>query len=247
MVRTNEEPWFVSAFRADYLTVYAHRDLESARREVAGLIAAGVGGRVLDLGCGFGRHTLAMREQGLEAFGLDLSSELLARSRDLPDAGGIAGRLVRADARHLPFRAASLDSVTVLFSSFGYFGEQGDRGMLAETARVLRPGGLLVLDLMNAKRVRAELVPLSRREQEGLELFERRALVDGGRSVEKEVRLRMPGGEERSWTERVRLYEPAELAELLAATGLELVRSTGDFDGSPTSARSPRWIAYAVR
>jgi SAM-dependent methyltransferase len=241
------EPWFVSAFRADYLAVYPHRDLESARREVDGLIASGVGGRVLDLGCGFGRHTLAMRERGLEAFGLDLSADLLAHARELPGAAGIAGRLVRGDARRLPFLAARFDTVTVLFSSFGYFGDRGDREVLAEVARVLRPGGRLVLDLMNARRVRAELVPESLRERDGFQLLERRALVDQGRSVEKEVQLRAPDGGERSWVERVRLYEHDEIARLLAASNLDLTRTMGDFDGSPPSASSPRWIVHAGR
>ena len=61
------DPWFVEAFREGYLDVYPHRDVESARREVAYLLARGVGGRVLDLCCGWGRHLVAFSDLGLEA------------------------------------------------------------------------------------------------------------------------------------------------------------------------------------
>ena len=74
------EPWFVEAFRSAYLEVYPHRDLEAARREARHLVDLGVRGRVLDLCCGFGRHCSALRELGLEAFGLDLSRELSSTS-----------------------------------------------------------------------------------------------------------------------------------------------------------------------
>jgi SAM-dependent methyltransferase len=157
------ERWFEAAFRADYLRVYPHRDVESARREVTFLLAHGVRGRVLDLCCGFGRHALLLREAGVDAFGVDLSFELLRAAREL--AGyqpWLAGRLVRGDARRVPFRAERFDAVVNLFSSFGYFGERGDRAVLAELARVLVPGGLAVFDLMNATRVRDELVRIGR-------------------------------------------------------------------------------------
>ena len=82
----SDDPWYVTAFQADYRAVYPHRDLASAAREVEFLIERGVGGRVLDLCCGFGRHTLALRRAGLDAYGADLSGDLLVQARDLPES-----------------------------------------------------------------------------------------------------------------------------------------------------------------
>ena len=241
------EPWFVSAFRAEYLAVYPHRDLDSARREARHLVAGGLRGRVLDLGCGFGRHTLALRELGLDVCGLDLSHELLAHARTLPGARALEGRLVRADSRALPLAAGALDAVVCLFSSFGYFDDAGNARMLAETARVLAPGGRLVLDLINPERVRGDLVPRSRRSGEGFVLEESRALAEGGRRVEKEVRLRLGDRPERAWRESVRMYEVAEMRGLLDRAGFDLERVEGDFDGSEHGASSPRQIVHSVR
>jgi len=241
------EPWYVEAFRSEYRAVYAHRDLASARLEVAALCAQGIGGRVLDLCCGFGRHTLALRERGLDAWGLDLSPELLDAARELPGAELLRGRLLRADARALPLQTASFDALVNLFSSFGYFGADGDRALLAEAARVLLPGGRAVFDLMNAQRVRAALVPSSRSERGAWTVLEQRSLAEHGRVVRKEVELRGASGERRAWREEVRLYEAADFEALLREAGLRLLRFSGDFAGAAYEPGSERMLAWAER
>lgn len=233
------EPWYVEAFRAEYLEVYAHRDLESARREADYLVRHGVAGRALDLCCGSGRHCLALRERGVEAFGLDYSADLLSRAR------GLEGKLVRADARAIPISDGRLDAVVSLFSSFGYFGDDGDRRVLAEAARVLRRDGVLALDLMNPQQVRDELVPRSHTSRDGIAIEERRQLADGGRRVVKDVRWKRRDGSERSWREDVRLYEPDEIGDLLERAGFARTAVHGDFDAAPFAEGSPRQIVLA--
>jgi len=243
----SDRPWYVAAFGEDYPAVYPHRDLASARREVTHLMEAGVEGRVLDLCCGLGRHSLALLEAGVDVLGVDLSPELLARAADLPGGARLAGRLLRADARAVPCMDQAFDGVVNLFSSFGYFGERGDEGVLDEVARLVRPGGYVVLDLMNPARIRASLVPSSSREVEGGVLEERRALEEGGRRVTKQVRLIAPDGGERRWREDVRMYEPEELAAMTSARGLRVTRVEGDFDGSAFGPSAPRQLLHLTR
>ena len=247
----SEHPWYEAAFGRNYLELYPHRDLAAARAEVEGLIARGVRGRTLDLGCGPGRHALALRERGIDVVGLDRSAELLDVARSLGASGGargaLSGRLVRGDFRFVPFAAGAFDAVLMLFSSFGYFGDDDNARVLAGAARVLAPGGVLVLDLMNPDRVRATLVPESRVEREGRVFEERRYLVERGRRVQKDVCVIEPDGTQRAWREDVRLYGPAELEELLARAGLELLRLEGDFDGRAHSPSTPRLIAWTTR
>jgi len=244
---TDAPPWFETAFAAGYLEVYPHRDLPAARREVAGLVERGLRGRVLDLGCGFGRHSLALLEAGLEVVGLDLSMDLLRASGRLPGSAALAGRLVRGDFRALPFAGGTFDGVAMLFSSFGYFDDATNGRVLAGLARVLRPGGTALLDLMNPRRVRSTLVPASRTERDGLVLEERRRLSAGGRRVRKDVELELASGERRIWHEDVRLYETDELRALAERAGLVLGRVEGDFDGRAFDAGAPRQILWLTR
>ena len=236
--------WYEDAFGTGYLRVYPHRDLAAARAEIAGLLERGVAGRVLDLGCGFGRHCLALVEAGLDAFGLDLSRELLLRSRGLPGGRALGGRLACGDFRSLPFAAGAFDTVLMLFSSFGYFDDASNARVLDEVARVLSPGGRAVLDLMNPERIRATLVPESRRSGQGFVLEEHRRLEQWGRRVVKDVRLVDEREGESRWHEDVRLYGPAELVALLAPRGLVPERTDGDFDGSAFGPDSPRQIVW---
>jgi len=239
--------WYEDAFRADYRRVYPHRDLDAARPQASWLLAHGIRGRVLDLCCGFGRHSLLFAEAGLDVFGLDLSRDLLAAARELPNfESRLAGRLVQADARELPFATRGFDSLVNLFSSFGYFGELDDARMLREIARVVRPEAVVALDLMNPGYVRANLRGESVREDADFMLRERRALADGGRRVVKDVELRT-GTEVKRWREDVRLYELAEMRARLAGVGLKVESTHGEFDDSEFSAASPRMLLVARR
>ncbi len=241
------ERWYEEAFRSDYRRVYAHRDVASARDEVLFLIGRGLGGRILDLCCGFGRHTLAMRERSLDAIGFDLSMDLLREARTLENGALLADRLIRGDASALPFRRSSFDGVVNLFSSFGYFGELGDARMLSEIARVLRPKGIAILDLMNPAFVRANLRAHTSREGQDFLVRETRTLADGGRRVTKDVELRLSEGGIRRWREDVRLYEEAEMRSLLSGRGMAIETVHGDFDGQPFGPASRRMLITARR
>ena len=242
-----EEPWFVSAFRSEYRTVYPHRDLESARREVAWAHEVGIRGRVLDLCCGFGRHSLALRELGVEVVGVDLSTDLLRDSRILDGEASISGRRVRGDVRTLPFVDEGFDGLVNLFSSFGYFGDEGDREVLRQVERVLRPGALCLFDLMLPAKVRGGLVPESERETGAGRLIERRSLEDGGRRVVKRVRLEEPGGSVQEWREDVRLYEPEEFDELCESAGLKISGRFGGLAGEAYDERADRQVVLMKR
>lgn len=246
-------PWYVEAFRSDYREVYAHRNLAAAREEVRWLVEdvlSGARGIVLDDCCGFGRHSVAMSERGLDVVGIDLSFDLLRSARELEEESDAAallrGRLAQADMRALPFADGAFGAVVNLFTSFGYLGDEGDARALSEMARVLAPGGALIMDLMNPAAIRRGLVPSSREERDGIVLEAERRLEDGGRRVVKEVRLTMADGARRSWREEVRMFEPEELDGRLGALGLRVERRAGDFTGQDFDpARAARQIVVA--
>jgi SAM-dependent methyltransferase len=239
------KPWWESAFGPDYAAVYAHRDDASAAAEVAGLLprlraaTAATGLPILDAGCGGGRHLAALHAAGLSAHGFDLSPALLSLARARPDC---AGRLVQADQRVVPFAAGSFAAVVVLFTGFGYFDDVTNAQALAGLASLVAPGGWLVLDLPDPARVRATLVAHSqRRLPDGRLVDEARALV--GQHVEKTVSIAGAG----PYTERVRLYEPTELAALVRTQGLTWEPTWSSLRGPDQGGdRLVAWIRQGV-
>jgi len=229
--------WFEEWFGEDYLQLYPHRDDEEAERAVA-LILQQVGfepgWRVLDVACGAGRHARAFEAAGARCVGLDLSATLLRVARGVTTAP-----LVRADMRWLPIRPRSMDLTVNLFTSFGYFEHDAESlGALHEMIATVRAGGWFVIDFLNPGAVRRRLVPAETVAVGGRSVRVARSVSPDGRYVCKTIR---PDGG-RSHTERVRLFEPEQLATMLAGAGLEITHRFGDYEGARHQEASPRTI-----
>ena len=233
--------WHEHGFGALYPIVYAHRDVASAQIEAA--FAAECLGlkpsdRLLDVGCGTGRHLVHLAPLVGCAIGLDFSETLLARARDtLHEA-----IWVRADMRHLPF-GETFDAATSFFTSLGYFArEEENERALAELARALKPGGRFFVDYLNAPNVERTLEPESFHERDGFGIHERRWIDPAARRVNKAVRVTRGADTVGEWQESVRMYTEKEFRALLARNALAVIHVFGDFDGSPLTDARPRMI-----
>ncbi len=229
--------WFEEWFGEAYLALYPHRDDADAARLVS-LIQRTVGWRpgcrALDVACGAGRHAAALQDAGAQVFGLDLSTALLRRAREATSAP-----LIRADMRALPVRIGSMDLTVNLFTSFGYFESDAEHAAaLAEMASTVRHGGWMVLDFLNAAKVRAELVPTGTTTLAGQPVTITRALTDGDRFVTKTIRT----SDGRTFNERVRLFSDTALRRMLDQAGISVLHQFGSYDGAPAAPDAPRVV-----
>jgi SAM-dependent methyltransferase len=131
-------------YQLHYAKQFPPERIEPSRRQLLASVVARAGtlsapGRLLDVGCG-GGHLLAMaRTAGWRPLGTDIAHEACR-------AAGTTAPVVRAAAEALPFRAGSLDAVT-LVNVLDHTTRPG--AVVREAARVLRPGGLLVVRVPN--------------------------------------------------------------------------------------------------
>jgi SAM-dependent methyltransferase len=141
-------PWYLTETRAFFACRAATWDTkfgDDLPSYAAAIAEAGIpeGGVVIDLGCGTGRALPPLRRAvGPDGFvvAVDVTPEMLGEARPASQAAHAA--LVLADARHLPFAAASADAI---FAA-GLINHLPDtEAGLRELARVTRPGGLLIL------------------------------------------------------------------------------------------------------
>lgn len=106
-------------------------------------------GRLIDLGCGTGRLARHFAMRGFECIGVDLSGPMLAKARELTGNDGVTYSVANlTDLAEWP--DGSFEYAACLFSTFGMIRGDAERSRaLREFARVLRPGGRLVLHVHN--------------------------------------------------------------------------------------------------
>ncbi|RMF62841.1 MAG: class I SAM-dependent methyltransferase [Calditrichaeota bacterium] len=241
--------WYKEWFGEDYLRVYPHRDEKEAKGQVRFAIEALAlqpGQRILDLGCGSGRHAQELSDRGFEVTCLDLSAVLLRLARQRQGGAACCLRFVRADMRAIPFVAA-FDAVLSFFTTFGYFKSDAENlKTLVSMQTALKPGGKFLQDYLNKEFVLETLVPADTREEDGFQIIQERRYNRKEERIEKKITVR-ENGSVREYFESVRLYTLAEMRDLLAKTELRLEQTFGDFDGSPFTRESPRLILVGRR
>lgn len=113
----------------------------------------GKGQVLLDVGCSWGRWTLAACERGYQPVGIDPSLGAVMAARRTAARLGQPARYVVGDARHLPFAARSFDTV-FSYSVLQHFARTDAAAAVAEVARVTRPGGRITIQMPTKLGVR---------------------------------------------------------------------------------------------
>ncbi len=246
---SSTETW--DAFFGDfYLRAYAD-DERDAQAEVDALAAARLAGvepgaDVVDVPCGFGRHTLALARAGFRVVGVDRAQPLLDEARRR--AGGARWpKLTRADYRELPFAEASFDAAFNLFTSLGYLGDDEDVKVLAAIRRVLRPGAKLVIEMNHRDRLIEVWSETDWRLMgEGRLLLEQRTF-DPLTGVAQSTQTLIDGrGERETRTFSVRVYTATDLLRMLERAGYSDAKPYGSLEGEPFTT-STRLVMVATK
>lgn len=243
--------WYRDWFRdSNYLTVYQHRDSEEAEH-MLDLIERTLGRepdwRVLDLGCGSGRHSLSLAKRGYtQLTAVDLSPTLLDVARKLAKEEGYDIEFVERDMRSIEANA-QYDLVVNLFTSFGYFEtDEENASVLRTISASLRVSGWLVLDFFNAHWLRTHLVAHDERVLPEGKRLEQTRWIENGR-IEKRLLLRSRE-EAHEFVESVRMFTLEDFRKMLTGAGLEIQHLFGSYDGSTFNAElSPRLILFAQK
>lgn len=204
---------------------------------------------VLDFGCGTARHLALLAELGYAVTGVDRSPDMVAQARTRISS------VVESDLLDLRLDK-TFDAVIMMFSVLGYLGTTGELlGALGSARRHLRPGGLLVVDILDGNAVLSNgpmggFTSMSDGPQTLLRATTGRVHADE-QVYEMGVKLWLIAGnrlvEEDDETHSLRFFLPRELELILELAGFEMLDSAPIAGGQPGPAREWSRLVWARR
>ncbi len=220
--------WFESWFDSPYYhQLYQHRDEKEAKMFINNLIekiGLNKGGKVLDLACGKGRHSISLNDLGMDVLGVDLSKNSIEKAKEFENE---KLRFQVHDMREV-IQGEKFDAILNLFTSFGYFDNEEDSlKVLKSIHSMLKDDGVVVIDFLNAKKVIENLVSEEKVIREGICFYIRRWHNDN--HVFKEIRF-TDEGKEYCFIERVQLLKKENFEKLFKESRLEILDFFGDYN-----------------
>lgn len=243
--------WFEEIFDDDYLRTLPSLSPRQTAKEsqfIADSLGIASGGTLLDLACGYGRHALELAAKGFQVTGLDLSLPLLIRAADAARRASVNINFIHGDLREIAFEN-EFDGAYCVFSSFGYFDDDTNRKVAVNLARALKPGGKLLLEVVNRDYLCRDLPTRVWWQGEGCVVLEevdfnyfssrlqvQRSLVfEDGRQIEQEI--------------SIRAYSLHEIGKILHHSGFRVTEVSGGLSlrGKFFGANSRQLIVVAEK
>lgn len=110
--------------------------------------------KILDVGCGPGRHAVELAAAGYNLFGIDISNRLLEIAMQRSRERNVSPRFVLADAREIPFKNAFDWIYCLCEGAFGILESDADnQRVLTNVGQALKPGGFLLLNVLSASYI----------------------------------------------------------------------------------------------
>lgn len=264
MTSTPSKSWWKKAYTKKYLDIYVDNDTAKIREEQIDFLLTYLKlkktDKILDLACGFGRHSIELAKLGYDVTGLDYSKDFITLAKQNAKEQGVNVQFLQKDMMKLSY-SNQFSVITNMFTSFGYFPKEVDHLVLMKKiARALKPGGKFLLDLGNTIRIIRGLQNHGKvNRQTGIITEVRKKKLSNGIDATVTTKFNIATmrrftlrtwkikGKRYSYEASVRHFVLPELIRLLEASGLELVDYWGDYDGRPFSIDSQRMILLAKK
>lgn len=245
-------PWNDPAFSARMLREHLDESHGAASRRSAeraaqltwlwSHLALTPGSRVLDMTCGPGLYAVALAERGCQVTGIDFGPASIAYARRLAAAQGVTGRceFIEQDVRTVRPAPSTYDAALLIYGQMAVFTRAEAAQLLATIAASLRPGGRLVVELLEQERVDKKQSTWWFTDDKGLwgdapflHLGERFWDEEAALSLERFYTVHLETG---SFDEVLlcdQTYGRAEVAHLFQAAGFDRVETYPAWDGLP--------------
>ena len=244
MIDNNE--WFVSWFDSKYYHIlYSDRTDYEAHNFIYQLknhLSLDSKEKVLDLGCGRGRHSKTLSEFFKTLDGIDISKENIdfATSNKSKNQN-----FYLSDMRNFKM-SNSYGYIFNLFTSFGYFDDLSDNVKVLENCNHhLKKNGLLIIDFLNANKIKKTIKNIQEIKTINNIIFEIDKYILNN-YIFKKIKI-IDGDSVLNFVEKVQLFELDDFIEMLEKTGFTEISAFGDYKMNPYRSNSNRLILCAKK
>lgn len=227
-------------------------------KQIAGIFARhGVkkSARILDLGCGIGRHSVYLAKRGYQVVGIDLSPAFLKRAAELAASLDVTQRTTfyrcdyRSLSRCLPKTSTPFDAVISMWSSIGYYTDEADTSILAQCRSLSRRAGMLMIETINSEFLSKHFLPSNYTEFGDILLLEERKMNLEGARVDTRWRFYQKEGRvlkhKATVSFQFRAYTLHELISTLHKAGWRYLEAFGGLAGDPLTPDARRLVVVA--
>ncbi len=200
--------------------------------------------KILDLACGFGRHSIALAKKGYQVTGYDASEDYLQEARQEAKKAGLDVMFQLADMRTLDLVGA-FDVIFSLSSSLAFYDDETNLDIIRRVHSALKPSGTFVFDQGNIfwliENVFRKWTSSSSALPSG-QMHHRSFGFDATTCImsQRSVIESGQGKQESGWD--IRYYSLPEMRGIANEIGFYVQQVFGDYDGSPYSLDSGRLI-----
>lgn len=202
---------------------------------------------ILDLGCGPGRHCLALSKMGFKVTGLDISNFLLSKAKEKShelclDIHYIHGDMFeyKANKKH--------DLIINMFNSFGYFDTpEKNQGVIDNAYKNLQSTGTFIIDTVGKETLARIIEPVHLSEYENGDIRIERPLLINNMQVFSNEWILISGDKAFRRHYQHFVYTPVELTTMCEKAGFKTMRIYGDLSGNDYDLESERLVIVAEK
>ena len=253
-MNANPEEWFAdrSYWEENRSFIWPDQRINNSgigARYAMQLLEAREGESLLDLACGFGRHSFEFHGNGLSVTGVDLNADFIDEAKSKAIEAKASIRFIQADMREF-VEPESYNHIVMMYNSFGYFKDPMDnRRVISNCFESLLPGGKLLISAMGREINRRHMPSGEDRHWWGKDgkyrLQECLFKEDSSQLTIRWVLLN--GSENSTYSYDVRLYTKQEFVNLLTDAGFYDIQVFGSIKGTPYDENAHSLVAAAQK
>ncbi len=202
--------------------------------------------QVMDLYCGYGRHSIELAKQGCIVTAVDNFHDLLSIARQKAQAASVDISFRECDMRDLDYHNC-FDAVINMFSAFGYYTDDENVRVLKLISKAVKDGGVFLLDLLNRDWIVHNNLNRYWRDPEGEYVLSYKVEVQNKVMLMRRQLFKVATNEKIQYDFLLRPYSLHEMTDMLKQAGFAIQGIYGGFDKCAYSSETPHMILLAQK